>query len=948
MSHENLMNIIDTSRGTRMLPRLIKSVHVAAAEPRSRAGRVLAAGIAGLLSLCLVPSAALADFGIAAFDGQVTADATGTPFTQAGGTPYAVETRFNFTTRENPNVVFPGGWPSEPPHDVRVDLPPGLVGSPAGMPRCTLEQLTPGDSQGVCPPGSQIGLIDVYTNLGITLFPTRPIFLMVPPPDVVARFGVNVAQTPVTMDITVRSDGDYGLTVNGRYTAEGIPFVGAKVTLWGVPADRIHDAERVCPVTQEPPCATDAPRQSLVRMPTSCTAPGVGLTTTLRADSWFDFGDFKSASFVSHLPPGLFSDPPVDPSGWGAPQGPESCDRVPFDPTFEARPDVGTRAGGPAGYTFDLSLPQTTDPDQIAQGDLRKAVVTLPEGLRVSPSSAHGLAGCSPAQIGLRSLAEPSCPDASRIGDLTLTTPALEDPLTGAVYLATPNDNPSRTLLALYLVARGPGVTVKLAGRVDADPVTGQITTTFNDNPQLPFSNLHIELKGGDRAALVNPPRCGTYTTRAVMTSWSGRTVTSESSFSISRDGRGAPCPPSRFAPDFVAGTYDPVGGARTTFRLRLTREETDEEFRTVIVRQPNGLSARRTGVARCASAAAAAGTCGEDSRIGTVVVGAGPGPTPFFIENGRAYLTTGYKGAPYGLSIVVPAIAGPFDLGTVVVRSAVHIDRRTAALRIISDPLPTALQGIRLQVRDLRVTIDRDGVIVNPTSCAEKQIGATLVSTAGRRANRSSHFQVAGCGELVLRPRMGLAVGKKGRTRVGASTPFVTRLRQPARRATNLKSVRVSLPLSLNARLAVVEDACTMAEYQADDCAKARTGTVVAKTPLLPKPLRGGAFFVDNPSRPLPDLVLALRGEVDVDVIGKVRIPSNNRLTTTFDTIPDVPITSFTLKLFSGKNGALGVARNLCSRRARRAKAKIVFIGQNGRVLHKSQRLRVRGCSRR
>jgi hypothetical protein len=934
-----------------MLPRLVKPVHAVAAEPRSRAGRVLAVGIAGLLSLCLLSSVALADFGIAAFDGQVIADAAGTPFTQAGGTPYAVETSFNFTTRENLNTLPPGGWPSEPPHDIRVDLPPGLVGSPAGMPRCTLAQLTPSPDEGVglfCPPGSQIGLIDVYTNAGRTLA-KRAIFLMVPPPDVAARFGVNVANTPVTMDITVRSDGDYGLTVNARNAAEGIPFVGAKVTLWGVPADRIHDAERICPGTLEPPCATDAPRQSLVRMPTSCTAPGVGLTTTLRADSWFDFGDFKSASFVSHLPPGLFSDPPVtDPLLWGLPQGPESCDRVPFDPSFEARPDVGTRAGGPAGYTFDLSLPQTTDPDQIAQGDLRKAVVTLPEGLRVSPSSAWGLAGCSPAQIGLRSLAEPSCPDASKIGDLTLTTPALEEPLTGAVYLATPNENPSRTLLALYLVARGPGVTVKLAGRVDADPVTGQITTTFDDNPQLPFSNLHIELKGGDRAALVNPPRCGTYTTRAVMTSWSGRTVTSESSFSISRDGHGAPCPPSRFDPDFVAGSGDPIAAARTTFRLRLTREETDEELRTVIVRQPNGLSARRTGVARCASAAAASGTCGENSRIGTVVVGAGPGPTPFFIQNGRAYLTTGYKGARYGLSIVVPAVAGPFNLGTVVVRSAVHIDRRTAALRIISDPLPRILQGIPLQVREVWVTIDRDGLIVNPTSCAAKQIDATLVSTAGTRANRSWHFQVAECGRLALRPRIGQAVGKKGRTRVGASTPLVTRLRQPSGRPTNLKSVRVSLPLTLNARLAVVEDACTMDQYQADDCAKARTGTVVARTPLLPEPLRGGAYFVENPSRPLPDLVLALRGEVDVDVIGKVRIPSNNRLTTTFDTIPDVPITSFTLRLFSGKNGALGVARNLCTRRARRAKTKIVFIGHNGRVLHKSQRLRVRGCSRR
>jgi hypothetical protein len=940
----------------------VESMHNDMRRPWRGIRRFVAAGVAGVASLCLAPSLAAAEFGIGSFDGQVIADAAGTPYTQAGGTPYAIETAFEFATRNNPNVANPIDWPEEPPRNIAVDLPRGLVGSPAGMPRCTAGQLTPPPAEGAaqCPSGSQIGRVRVRTNAGLA-FAWRPIFLMVPPPDVAARFGFNIANTPIVMDITVRSDGDYGVTVNARNAALGIPFVGARVRLWGAPADEIHDPERSCPGLDEPhagteedpgppgfACRTEAPLQSLVRMPTSCTAPGVGLTTTIRADSWFDFGDIKTASFVSHLPPGVFSNPPVtDPLLWGPPQGPESCDRVPFDPTFEARPAEGARAGAPSAYSFVLSIPQTTDPAQIGQGDLRKAVVTLPEGLRVSPSSAWGLAGCSPAQIGLRSLAAARCPDASKIGNVRVETPALEEPLTGAVYLATPNDNPSRTLLALYLVADGPGVTVKLAGRVDADPQSGQLRATFDDNPQLPFSRLEIDLKGGERAALVSPPRCGTFTTRAVLSSWSGRTVTSESSFAISRDGRGAPCPPSGFSPGFAAGVDKPVAGAFTSFRMRLARDETEEELRTATLQTPLGFSARRTDVELCGSPQASRGTCGEGSRIGRVIVAAGAGLTPFVIDTGRVYLTEGYKGAPFGLSIVVPAVAGPFDLGTVVVRSAVRLDRHTASLRVVSDPLPTVLQGIRLQVREVRVILDRERLIVNPTSCEEKQVRATLVSTRGTRANESSRFEVGECGRLSLKPRLRLTVGSRGRTGANRSVPLVTRLSQPGNQS-NLRSVRVSLPPVLNARLAVVEDACSMAQFLADDCARARTGTVIATTPLLPGPLRGGAYFVENPSRPLPDLVLALRGEVDVDVVGKVTIPGGKRLATTFDAIPDVPITAFTLRLFSGRNGAVGTAANLCKRSSRRAKVRIAYEAHNGRVLRKSPRLRIRGCSRR
>lgn len=923
---------------------------------------VVAASLALAIALWLwaFSQPAVGAYGVSAFDGDIVADSAGTPFTQAGGTPYAVRVGIRFNTKENPRVFPSTQWPEEPPKNILVDLPPGMVGNTTGLSLCKAAQLgvTPTSEilGPLCPPGSQVGLIRVHTQAGL-VFQPYPVFAMDPPPGVPAQFGANIFSSLIVMSATVRSDGDYGISVNTRNAPEGVPVTGATVTFWGVPADPSHDDERACPGKPDPyspggggvACETEAPRQTFLRLPTSCTAPGVGLATTVRTDSWYTPGVFHTATFESHLPPGLLATPSVtDPLLWGGQQGPESCDKVPFDPTFMAEPAAGARAGAPSAYTFDLTLPQTTNPDEVAQSDLRKAVVTLPEGVRVSPASAGGLGGCTPTQIGLKSLEDATCPDSSKVGTVRIDTPLLEDSLTGSVYLATPNDNPSGTLIALYIVARGSGVQIKLAGRVDTDPVTGQLTATFDDNPQTPFSKLHLEFKDGSRAALVNPPTCGTYTTKAVLTSWSGRTVTSESSFKVDQDADGDPCQPVGFTPDFVAGTEDPVAGAFTSFKLRFARDESDKEVSGLTVRMPPGLTAKRKGVELCPSSRAAAGTCGEGARIGSVTVGAGAGSNPFFIDKGRVYLTEGYKGAPFGLSIVVPAVAGPFDLGSVVVRAAAHVNSRTAQFRIVADPLPEVLEGIRLQVSDVRVFVDRNDFIVNPTNCNEMRVGGTLTSTEGERADVSSRFQVGECAELAFKPNLRLIAGKKGRTGRGASVPFTARLRQMPGQA-NIKSVAVTLPLTFNARLPVVEDACTLEEFHANDCANARTGTAVATTPLLPGNLRGSAYFVTDPNKPrgsLPNLIVALRGEVDVDLVGTITIPRDGRLATTFDTVPDVPVSSFVLRLFAGKNGAVGTTANLCTRSSRNAKARVVIKAHNGGVKRANQRVKIRGCA--
>lgn len=890
-------------------------------------------------------------FGVDAFDGQVTADPLGNPFTQAGGHPFALSTQIDLNTETH--HAFGQLYPVEPAKSIIVDLPPGLVGNPTALGQCTMEQLAPIPDEvqhpfPVCPSDSQVGVASIRAAFGRAGSPpfTTPalVYNMVPPPNAPARFGINIFGVIIALDATLRSGGDYGVTVNVRNVSEGLALFGTTLTFWGFPADPSHDAQRWCPEMPGFGCSSSGENEPFFRLPTSCPAPGVGLVTGLRTDSWEHPGDFKTGSFVSHLAPGY----PLAPQDWGVPQGPTGCDQLRFDPTLTATPASPQKTGKPSGFTFDLHMSQADDPNTgLAPADLKKAVVTLPAGTRVSPSAADGLQACSSAQIALSSDASPTCPDASKIGSLTIDTPLLDDQLTGAIYLAKPHDNPSNTLLGLYLVAEGHGVVVKLPGRVDADPVTGQLTTTFDNNPQLPFEHLHLQLDDGPRAPLVTPAKCGTYTTHAVMTSWGGQQAVSDSEFTLSHDGKGAPCPAPGFDPDFTAGTTNPRAGAHSSFVLSLSRDDDEQELSSVSVTMPPGLVAKLKGVPLCPEAQAAAGTCSEQSRVGSVSAGAGAGPNPFFLP-GRAYLGGPYKGAPFNLSIVVPAVAGPFDLGTVVVRSAIHVDRRTTVLRIASDPLPTILQGIPLQTRVVRVDVDRPKFMINPTSCSPKQIRGAIESTSGTVAQVSERFQVGGCGERPLRPKMHLKVGAKGRTGVGATTPLTTKLVQTPGQ-TNLKSVSVTLPLTMNARLPVVENACTIAEFDAGDCESARAGSAVAVTPLLDRPLRGGVYFVKTPKKgALPNLVVALRGQVDVDVVGKVRIPSDGRLGTSFDTIPDVPITSFTLRLVAGKKGPVGVAENLCTRKGRKATASIVYKGQNGDVRRLHQPLEIAGCGGR
>jgi hypothetical protein len=913
-------------------------------------------------------------FGLDAFDGQIASDASGDPFTQAGGHPYAASVAIDFNTVNNPLPLIGDLWPVEAVKDTLVNLPPGLVGSTKDLDQCTATQLANGPglvAQPLCPATSQIGTTLVRLN-GAGTFPNVlgpiAVFNMAPPPGVPAKFGFNVLGVLVTLTARLRSNGDYGLSIDGNDLPEGLPIAGTMFTFWGVPSDPSHDSERSCPGQVSPgegglTCPSGAQPRAFLRNPTSCTAPASspvqdGLATTLSIDSWAHPGardanggpatgdpSWQTGTWVTHDAPGY----PHPPSEYGAHLLPTGCDKVPFTPAFDLRPATPTvRASTPTPFTVDLSLPQSDDPTTIGQSDLKKSVVTLPAGVRISPSSANGLGACTPAQIGLHSTADAQCPDSSKVATMTITTPLIDQELTGSVYLATPHDNPFDSLVAIYLVAKGPGVVVKLAGDVQMDPSTGQITTTV-ESPQLPFSDLHLEFFGGPRAPLMTPAACGTYTTHATLTPWSrpDAPVGVDSSFTVDANSDGSACSPPGFSPGFKAGTLDPTAGKFTLFLMRLTRGDGDQELNSLSVDMPTGALAKIASVTQCPDGEANAGNCQDVSKIGNVTVGAGAGPNPFYIQNGRAYLTGPYKGAPFGLSIVVPAVAGPFDLGNVVVRAKLDVDRHTAQAHVVSDPLPTILQGIPLDVRDIRVTIDRPNFFVNPTSCASKNVLATVGSTLGAIAHVSTHFQMTNCAALPLAPKLSLTVGAKRHTQAGVSTPVTATLTQTPDQS-NLRSVSVALPGTLNALLPVVNRACDRSAFDAGRCGKqSKIGTAVAVTPLLRDPLRGSAYFVKTSPGHLPNLMVALRGAVSLDLTGIVKIPGGKRLATLFNTIPDAPITKFSLRIVSGTNGPVGIATNLCSAKGRAATAAIGYRGQNGAIVTTNQRLHINSCPR-
>jgi hypothetical protein len=886
-------------------------------------------------------SSSPAPFGLAGFE-QLLLNADGSPATVAGSHPFTMIT--NFSLNNLGGEVQSAGEPK----DLRVDLPSGFVGNPKATPRCprTLfderhnSQATPR-----CPADTQIG-VEVLNLSEPNFVLVLPVYNLEPPKGVAAQFGFGFQYRVGLIDAGVRAGEGYGLKAELRNILQ-LEVLRSSLVLWGVPADHSHDAERgECLSAEGGSCPSDAAPKPLFTMPTSC---GSGLSSTVSADSWPEPGTSVSADY-----------PAIDNQGNQLVES--GCDALQFNPTFEAQSDTSA-ADSPSGLQVDLHVPQNEEPQELATSHLRGATVTLPQGLDVNPSSANGLQACTSAQIGLTSApgATPirfgaeaaQCPDASKLGSVVVDTPLLDHSLPGAVYLAKPFDNPFDSLLAIYIAVDDPisGVVVKLAGHVIPDPQTGQLTTSFEENPQLPFEDFKLDFFGGPRAALRTPSICGTFTTTTDLVPWSGGPdANPSSSFKVSSGPNGSACAtdPSQRSlnPSFQGGTLNPVAGAFSPFVMNLRREDGQQELSSLNVTTPPGIAADLRGVPYCPEAALAQAaqksgkaeqanpSCPATSQVGTVNVGVGAGPDPYYV-GGKVYLAGTYKSAPLSLAIVTPATAGPFDLGTVVVRAAAYLDPTDAHLHVVSDPLPHILAGIPLDLRDVRVAVDRPHFTNNPTYCDPMALFADVFGSAGAATRLTERFQVGDCGALGFKPRVSLDL--RGGTRRSQNPALTATVTYPKRGAyANIASAQVTLPPSEFLDQAHISAVCTRVQFAegqtpGEKCpAGSVYGHATATTPLLDQPLSGPVYLRSNPQHVLPDLVAALDGQIDIVLAGRVDSGKGGGLRNSFEVVPDAPVSRFTLTMKGGNKGLLENSENLC---AKPQHAIADLTAQNGKV---------------
>ncbi len=572
-----------------------------------------------------------------------------------------------------------------------------------------------------------------------------------------------------------------------------------------------------------------------------------------------------------------------------------------------------SQADTPSGYDIDLGVPQNPDPYGLATPDVQNVSLALPPGLALNAAAANGLAGCTDAQF-----AAGGCPDASKVGSVSIASPLLPDALTGSIWIGSPTPS---NLYRLFMTATADNVTINLAGVVNANPSNGQLTAVFDNNPQLPFSDLHLQFFGGPLAVLSNPEGCGSYTATSDIAPWGAPDAADSlpsSSFGITSG-----CSTGAFNPSFTAGTTNPSAGAFSPFSLTFGRSDSDQELSSITATLPPGLFAKIAGVPLCPDAAASAGTCSGASQVGTATVGAGAGSHPLFLP-GRVYLTGPYNGGAYGLATVVPAIAGPYNLGTVVVRQSLQIDPNDAHVTAVSDPFPTILQGTPLRIKTINLTLDRPNFIVNPTSCAPMSIGARIVSVGGAASSTSSRFQVGDCAALPFNPRLGINLTGKGQTTDGKHPTLTATLTAPTSGQANIQTARVQLPLSLALDPNNTEVVCSVAAAQAINCpSNTIVGSATAVSPLLPDPLKGNVYLVQGirtnskgqQIRTLPSLLVPLRGDIALNLTAQTSVDGAGRLITTFNSVPDAAVSNFQLTINGGKKGILVVTnhKNLC-----------------------------------
>ena len=924
----------------------------------------------------------------------------GSPTTQAGAHPFQV----TGTLTMNQTAVTPIGFkdkleahPVAQAKDLAGLLPPGLIGNPTPFPKCSVTQL---DNQS-CPPDSVIGVASVNLNEpsvfgGLTTF-TSPIVNMEPAQGEAARFGFFAAILPVFLDAHVRSGGDYGVTLSSSDISQAAAFLSYKLTFWGVPGVSAHNSARsnAC-LRDEKGCAPfeELSPPPLLAMPTACTGP---LHTSTEADAWDE-----------PLPEGqrhFFAETEPMPAMTG-------CSRLPFEAQVKVTPD-GTAASTPTGLSVDVHVPQGSilDATGLASSAVRDITVTLPEGVQVNPAGGNGLQACSEGLVGWQgfrtyedepgvsvgsftpALPEPEepginfCSTASKIGTVEISTPLLPvgQHLVGSVYLASQNQNPFGSLLALYLVAKDPvsGTVFKAVGKTTLTS-SGQIVGTFENNPQLAFEDATLHFFGGERGPLSTPSRCGAYTTTARFVPWAAEewdeaseTInTSSPPFDITTGPHGSPCTypgqPLPFSPSLTAGTINNNAGGFSELSTTIGREDGQQNLQQVTLHMPAGLSGALTGVALCPEAQANAGECGPESLIGETTVQAGVGSDPVSVKGGKVYLTEKYEGAPFGLSIVNPVKAGPFDLehdtsnpnqdppcDCVVVRAKIEVNQLTAALTITTNSpsegynIPDMIDGIPVQIKAVNVTITRPGFTFNPTNCNPTEITGTISSDEGGSSPVSVPFQVTNCAALKFTPALSVYTSAHSSKADGASLTF--RIAYP-KGAIGSESwfhyAQFDIPKQLPVEQRTLTQACLAATFEHDRAAcpeHSIIGHAIVHTPVLPVPLEGPLYFVSYGSAKFPDAVLVLKGYgVTIELDGHTFINNKLHITSaTYEALPDVPFESIEVTLPQGPYSEFGTnlpneSYDFCGQNMTMP---VQFKASNGMEIHQSTPVQVTGC---
>lgn len=867
--------------------------------------------------------------------------------TQAGGHPDVAAT-FRIGNRLTEGFAECG---CNDPKDINLHMPAGVIGNPHVMSVCSAAEMALFECSADSQAGfSVISIFGSYLLMG--LYRTQPqagqagLFVFALP----LGFAI-----PQYVEIDSRTDSDYGLDFNTIGISHVLPFDVYATAVWGVPADPKNDILRFAPKEamfcgtnpintvlkgtlpldcflneggDKEPLASSLPEEPFIQNPVTCIGP---------LESKLDVTAYDHGTDSARNP-------------WPETTG---CDQLSFDPSLAAKPTT-TQADTASGLAVDLVVPQYQDPLTPSPSQIAGTRIELPPGFTINPNAPDGKVHCTDEQAMIGSKEPAQCPEFSKIGTVTMDSAALPGPIHGYAYLGEPRpDDPYRVILTAF----GFGTAVKLLNSVVPDPQTGQLTMVLDNLPQAPFSEFKVHIFGSERGLLATPTQCGTYPVVTTFTPWTSEISLQRSTqfFTIDSGPAGRPCPPPArpFAPSLEAGGTDNTASHHTSVALNFARADGDQNLVRSDFSLPPGLLARLKGIPYCSEAAIASLTapgslgaaelaspaCPAASRIGGVVTGSGAGSRPVYI-NGNVYLAGPYKGAPLSIVVVVPAVVGPYDLGNVVVRSAMHVDPRTAQVSAVSDPLPQILKGVPLRLRSALITLNRDSFMLNPTNCSPFEVGSTFGGDQGALASPSAPFQVANCAVLDFEPKFGMKLSG-GLNRRGHPA-LKTTLTMSSDEA-NVKRAVVTLPANQQLDQSHIDGVCTRVQFAADNCpAGSVYGSATAVTPLLDKPLSGPVYLRAS-SNDLPDLVVDLRGQIDIELAGKIDTVRGG-LRTTFETVPDAPVSSFVLQLKGGKAGLIQNQRSVC---ADRQKAGVKFVGQNGVTVNRKVKLQAACGSR-